>query len=355
MKLHYSKGIANTPGVDVERRKKYLAATLVSCIVLSLVGGTIHVLQLGANRMHDMRGKAQIDMDQEKKHVRAAGEDFYRQAEHEYGKKQITSYSVAEAEALLTPEQWQELETMVTIPAGEFTVGTNSGRADVQDRPQHTVSLTSYQIDKYPVTNAQYARFVAATGHRPPLHWAQGKIPPGREMHPVTMVSWFDAKRYAEWAGKRLPKEYEWEAAARGADGRRWPWGNKMDPFRLNTYYQIGSTTEVLAYPSGASPYGVMDMAGNVSQWMADDFLPYAGSDAPKDLFLAKAAQVPTSGADRSMKVAEFLTTDERYKVLRGGSWKSDPFSTSSYHRNFSWPHFASDFFGFRCVKDLTS
>ena len=355
MKLQYTKGIPNASGADIERRKKYLAATLVTCVVLSLVGGTIHVLELGANRMHDMRGKAQIDLEEEHHHVRAAGEDFYIQVEHEYGDAQSKTYTVAEAEALLTPDQWQELASMVTVPAGEYIVGTDSGRADVQDRPQHKVSLPAFQIDKYPVTNAQYARFIAATGYRPPLHWVKGKIPAGMEMHPVTMVSWFDAKRYAEWAGKRLPNEREWEAAARGTDARRWPWGDKMDPLRLNTYYQIGSTTNVLNYTQGASPYGVMDMAGNVSEWMADDFLPYSGSDAPSEMFLAKAAQVPTSGADRSMRVADFAMTNERYKVLRGGSWKSDPFSTSTYHRNFSWPNFASDFFGFRCVKDLAS
>ncbi len=353
MKLQYNKGIPNATGADVERRKKYLAATLVTCVVVSLVGGTIHVLELGANRMHDMRGKAQIDLEAEKNHVRAAGEDFFRQFDHELGKAELEIYTEAEAEALLTPEQWQELSTMVTIPTGEYTVGTDSSRADVQDRPQHKVKLPAFQIDKYPVTNAQYARFVAATSYRPPLHWVKGKIPAGLEMHPVTMVSWFDAKAYAAWAGKRLPGEREWEAAARGTDGRRWPWGDKMDPSRLNTYYQIGATTKVLEYLVGASPYGVMDMAGNVSEWMADDFLPYSGSDAPEEMFMAKAAQVPASGADRSMRVADFALTNERYKVLRGGSWKSDPFSTSAYHRNFSWPNFASNFFGFRCVKDV--
>src|SRR5690606_10204787 len=208
-------------------------------------------------------------------------------------------------------------------------------------------------IYKYPVTNAQYARFVAETGHRVPLHWKGGKMPEGRALHPVVMVSWFDAARYAEWAGKRLPTEAEWERAARGSDGWRWPWGDRMDPTRLNTYYQVGSTSDVTVFASGASPEGVMDLAGNVSEWVVDDFLPYPGSDAPVTLFEAKVPSMPQSPADRSMGVADFISTEDRYKVLRGGSWKSDPFSTSGYHRNFALPNMASDFFGFRCAQDV--
>lgn len=338
---------------DKESRRRYLGATLVTCIVLAFVGGTIHVLELGSNRMQDMRGKVAYDISEEQDKLRSAGEEMFVQGKHEYRMSETSTYTVSEAESLLTKEQWQELAQMITIPAGDFIMGTDINRADPQDKPQRKVSLTGYKIDKYPVTNAQYARFVAATGRRPPLHWKNGKIPVGLERHPVTMVSWFDAKAYAEWVGKRLPTEIEWERAARGTDGRRWPWGDTMDPMRLNTYYQIGSTTEVGAYPAGASPDGVLDMAGNVSQWVADDFLPYPGTDAPGDLFKAKVAQLPVSASERSQKVAEFVSTEERYKVMRGGAWKSDPFSTSSYHRNFSWPHFAADFFGFRCAQDL--
>lgn len=339
-------------GQDVARRKQYLFATLVTCAVLSFIGGTIHVLELGANRMHEMRGKSAFEPSKEKEHLRAAGEEHFRQVQHEYG-DQIVSYTVAEAQALLSPEQWRELDSTILIPAGEFIMGVDDERADPQDRPRHKPVLHAYKIDKYPVTNAQYARFVAATGHRPPLHWTKGKIPKGLELHPVTMVSWFDAKAYAEWAGKRLPTEQEWERAARGTDGRRWPWGNKMDPSRLNTYNQVGSTTPVGAYPSGASPEGLLDMAGNVSEWVADDFLPYPGTDAPEDMFKAKALKKPDSSTERSMKIVDFVSTDKRYKVMRGGSWKGDPFSTSTYHRNFAWPDFAADFFGFRCAEDV--
>jgi len=334
-------------------RRRYVGATFVTCIVLSLVGGTVHVLELGSNRMHDMRDKAGIDLADERDHIRAAGEELFRQVDFEFGDEEHVIYTTAEADALLSEEQWAEVNQMVEIPAGEFLMGTDRKQSNVHNRPQNTVYTDAYKIDKYPVTNAQYARFVAATSYRPPLHWKDGKVPEGEETHPVTMVSWKNANDYAKWAGKRLPTEAEWEKAARGTDGRRWPWGDNMDPARLNTYYNIGRTTSYDTYPEGASVYGVMDMAGNVNEWTADDFLAYEGSTAPAGLFLVRRAEEPRSGEGKATKMAEFKVTEERYKVLRGGSWKSDPFSTTTYHRNYAWPNFASDFFGFRCAQSL--
>jgi iron(II)-dependent oxidoreductase len=125
-----------------------------------------------------------------------------------------------------------------------------------------------------------------------------------------------------------------------------------MDPARLNTYYTLGSTSEVWRYRNAASPYGVVDLSGNVSEWVEDDFEAYAGSDAPADIFKGRIAVAETP-QDRAMKVVDFIPVDAKYKVLRGGSWKSDPFSTAAYHRNYSWPQYASDFFGFRCAADV--
>src|SRR3569833_3228083 len=166
-------------GQDVARRKQYLFATLVTCAVLSFIGGTIHVLELGASRMHEMRGKSAFEPSKEKKHntnhkhkmrgksafepskekehLRAAGEEHFRQVQHEYG-DQIAAGTVAEAQALLSPEQWRELDSTILIPAGEFIMGVDDERADPQDRPQHKPALPAYKIDKYLVTNAQYAR-----------------------------------------------------------------------------------------------------------------------------------------------------------------------------------------------------
>ena len=335
------------------KRKRYLNATLVTCAVLAMLGGSIHVVMLGADRMAEMRDLSTDNAKDMSARIRAAGEDIQLHKENEHPDGKVSTYTVAEAEALLSAKQWRELATMIVIPAGDFVMGSDSPRANIQDQPAHHVKLTAYQIDKYLVTNAQYARFVAATGHRPPLDWKDGKIPDGELLHPVTMVSWFDARSYAAWAKKRLPTEAEWEKAARGPKGRRWPWGDSMDATRLNTYYSVGHATDVTAYPRGASPYGVLDMAGNVSQWVEDDYLPYPGSNAPQEVFQGKIAVAKTP-EDRAMKVIDLVPVGKRYKVLRGGSWKSDPFSTASYHRISQWPNLASDFFGFRCAKDVS-
>ncbi len=321
-----------TPLSPLERqhRRRLLSMTLVTCLVLVMIASTIHVVMLGQRRLGDMRKLATYDLIEENKRVRAAGEDIALQETHEAGRSiDNTGYTVAETERLLSREQWEELATLVPIAAGAFLMGTNFERADAQDKPQHTVTLPAYYIDKYMVTNAQYARFVAATHRRPPINWKDGHIPQGELMNPVTMVTWTDANEYATWAGKRLPHESEYEKAGRGSDGRRWPWGDKMDPTRLNTYYTVGSATNVTGYPQGASIYGVYGLSGNVAEWTADDLLPYAG---------AKDAQDNLS----------------RYsKVLRGGSWKGDPFSTSLYHRDYALPNHATDFYGFRCASDV--
>lgn len=336
-----------------ERRARYLSATLVTCIALVVIGGSLHVVKLGAIRMGEMREKATYDLKEEPAHERAAGEDIALHArnEHKVVAPVATGYTIEEAQALLSKAQWDELDATIVIPGGAFLMGTNYERADPQDHPQHSVRLPDFRIDRYLVTNAQYARFIAATGHRPPSSWKNGRIPDGQLLYPVTLVNWYDARAYAQWAGKRLPTEAEWEKAARGDDGRRWPWGNTMDPKRLNTYYNVGSATNVDTYRNGVSPYGVFDMAGNVSQWVEDDFLPYDGTDAPAEIFQGKVAKVVTA-EDRALKLSEQIPVKQHYKVLRGGSWKSDPFSTATYHRGFDWPNYASDFFGFRCAAD---
>ncbi|MCF6336652.1 MAG: formylglycine-generating enzyme family protein [Gammaproteobacteria bacterium] len=340
---------SNMSASERRKRERYLAATVITCISAAVIFGVIHVVQLGANRMDDMKARITYDLADMKDHIRAAGEDITRHRIHESKKRAQKVYQWNELEALLTTEQWQELASMVTIPAGEFLMGTDSERADKFNRPQHTVFLPEYKIDKYPVTHAEFAQFVVATQHRPPLDWKDGLIPDGKVQYPVTMVTWYDAVSYCRFREKRLPTEAEWEKAARGTDGRRWPWGNQMDANRLNTYYHVGASNIVTTYKTGVSPYGVYDMAGNVSEWTASDFLPYDGSSAAGDTFQPKKVQAMTA-EDRTLKVADLVAVEGVYKVRRGGSWKSDPFSTSTYHRNFSMPYYASDFFGFRCV-----
>jgi len=324
-----------------QQRRRLLSMTFVTCLVLVMIGSTIHVVMLGKLRLGDMRKLATYDLAEERTRVRAAGEDIILHMTHEAGRAADTGYSVEEAQRLLGREQWEELDSMVRIPGGAFVMGTDLERADPQDKPKHKVTLPTFYMDKYLVTNAQYARFVAATKRRPPINWKDGRIPQGELMSPVTMVTWNDAAAYAEWAGKRLPHEAEYEKAGRGTDGRRWPWGDKMDPGRLNTYYDVGSASNVTAYPRGASIFGVYDLSGNVAEWTADDLLPYEGAKA-SDLYSTSPA---ANAGQRSLT--------GNYKVLRGGSWKGDPFSTSLYHRDYAFPDHATDFYGFRCASSV--
>jgi iron(II)-dependent oxidoreductase len=347
-----SKYQSNIEPHEREKRQRYLSATIITCIAAAMVFGVFHVVKLGANRMDDMKDRATYDLAEMDDHIRAAGEDIARHQQHESQKLAAKTYAWNELEALLSTEQWQELAEMVVIAAGPFKMGTDFERSDKYNQPQHEVNLPVYRIDKYPVTHAEFAKFVVSTKHRPPLDWKDGTIPDEKYLYPVTMVTWFDAKDYCAWAEKRMPTEAEWEKAARGTDGRRWPWGNVMDPSKLNTYYHVGSSTEVETYKNGVSPYGVHDMAGNVSEWTASNFVPYVGSAAINDTFSPKKLEAMTAD-DKTMKVADLVQAKGVYKVRRGGSWKSDPFSTSSYHRNFSMPYYASDFFGFRCASDV--
>jgi formylglycine-generating enzyme required for sulfatase activity len=175
-----------------------------------------------------------------------------------------------------SPRQPFEPE-MILIPAGEFLMGSDPHKdKDALDReqPQHTLYLPDYYIAKTPVTNAQYAAFVQATGYKMPKHWENGEIPAGKDAHPVVNVSWDDAMVYYKWlaeaTGKSytLPSEAEWEKAARGTDGRLYPWGNTFDQGKCNVGKSgIRGTAPVDKYPQGASPYGVLDMAGNVYEW----------------------------------------------------------------------------------------
>lgn len=344
-----------TPQIDeAERakRKTYLAATLVTCAAAAIVFAFYHLVQLGGSRIDQMRASATYDISEMESRIRAAGEDIVRHQDNEALKTVETTYSIEQAEELLSTDMWSELGAWIAIPAGEFIMGTDRNLANDQDKPEHRSSTGAYEIRKYPVTNAEYARFVADTRHRPPLHWSGGRMKPGDLLAPVTMVSWYDAAAYCDWVDARLPREAEWEKAARGEDGRRWPWGNLMDADNLNTYYSVGSATDVTRYPTGKSPYGVYDMAGNVSEWTADEFIAYQGSDAPAELFVPKIGRATTT-LDESLKVVDLVEVEATYVVMRGGSFKSDPFATSAYHRNYSFPHYASDFYGFRCSKDI--
>ncbi|MBI2357514.1 MAG: SUMF1/EgtB/PvdO family nonheme iron enzyme [Deltaproteobacteria bacterium] len=175
----------------------------------------------------------------------------------------------------------------VLIPAGPFTMGSDSGPAD--ERPAHRVDLPAFSIDRTPVTNAQFAAFLNAVGpvgsrgerlfdiddpdariHARDGKWVADK---GFENHPVVEVSWAGARDYCAWVEKRLPTETEWEKAARGTDGRKYPWGNgPPDKTRAQFNARYNQTVPVDSFPAGASPYGVLDMAGNGWEWVSSAF-----------------------------------------------------------------------------------
>ncbi len=170
---------------------------------------------------------------------------------------------------------------MVEIPAGTFVyrpsrnfLSPNETVPYPGDSTSRRITFTRFFMDRYPVTNRQFAEFLRFTRYRPAdttnflRHWIAGKPPNGEEDHPVVWVSRDDARAYAKWAGKRLPTEPEWQYAAQGTDGRKYPWGNSFDSTRCNA--SAGHTTAVAAFPSGASPFGVMDLVGNVWQLMND-------------------------------------------------------------------------------------
>jgi serine/threonine-protein kinase len=208
---------------------------------------------------------------------------------------------------------------MILIPAGEFLMGTSDEQIEellrqfpswkrkwfANEQPQHRVTVDDFYIDKYPVTNAQFEQFVKTTDYKAEGDWRK-YFTKGKEKHPVVCVPWNDANTYCKWAGKRLPTEAEWEKAARGADGRIWPWGNAWDKSKCNSSDGgPGTTTPVGSYPAGASPYGVMDMAGNVWEWCADWYDEKYYASAPD-----RNPQGPSSGTQRG---------------VRGGSWNGIP------------------------------
>jgi serine/threonine-protein kinase len=229
-------------------------------------------------------------------------------------------------------------EGMVYIPGGEFRLGRNEG--DEYERPAHLVTVKPFFIDRTEVTNEQYQKFIDETGYPSPPSWPGRHFPVGKEQFPVTDVTWEDAMAYAEWAGKRLPTEEEWEFAARGTDGRIYPWGNILQAGLANitdSKEQKRGFTPVGQYPQGASPFGVLDLSGNAWEWTASDLKPYPGGSLEP--------------------------TVPNLKVIRGGCYLSPPQTATATFRR-GWPASRRDWTGiltnmdysdtgFRCAKDI--
>jgi iron(II)-dependent oxidoreductase len=232
---------------------------------------------------------------------------------------------------IINPKDGKE---MILIPASEFVMGSDEG--EEREKPPHKVYIDPFYISRYPVTNGEYKKFVDATKYSPPSPWQNGKIPPGKENHPVVNVSWNDAVVYAQWAGARLPTEAEWEKAASWDDIKKekrvYPWGKDFDASKCNTSESgIGDTTPVGKYsPRGDSFYGVADMAGNVWEWCADWYDANYYKNSPRE-----NPKGPASG---------------QYRVLRGGSWVSDRYLVRAACRDMYDPDRRSRDYGFRVV-----
>ena len=220
----------------------------------------------------------------------------------------------------------------VLIPAGNFVMG------DDIDSPARQVYLDSFYIDKHEVTVARYADFLKATGGaRPPEGWEESTLDNGGDL-PVVGVDWHDAEAYCRWAGKRLPTESEWEKAARGTDGRRYPWGNDEPNPALANFGKSapdpykGGLAPVDGRAAGKSAYGAQDLAGNTSEWVSDWFA---------DGFVRSQVRNP-KGPDSGTA-----------RVIRGGGWYDPPERLNSTLRMHASPETRADDVGFRCAKDL--
>jgi formylglycine-generating enzyme required for sulfatase activity len=249
-----------------------------------------------------------------------------------------------------------ECDAMVTVPAGPFWMGANvdgtqcpsnqpDSPAEAAESPCHQVNVPSFRIDKYEVAVSRYKECVEAGQCSVPavspwdrLNWGK----PGKEQHPVNGVDWSQARAYCLWAGKRLCSESEWEKAARGTDGRLYPWGNQpatcryavMNDGDWSNFCGRNGTMPVGSMPAGASPYGAMDMAGNVFEWVQDGYHPdYTGA--------------PTDGS-------AWENPDDSSRVDRGGSFITYPFYLrSSFRAKAPGPSFMDVDLGFRCCQSL--
>ncbi len=255
------------------------------------------------------------------------------------------------------------------VPAGAFMMGDTHGDGESRERPAHRVELDAYYIGKFEITNAAWRAFRDDPGYDDPAFWPDGRVTPknqvpywtqpsnhggatpGSDDYPVLGVNWDGATAYCRWlsakTGKRyrLPTEAEWEKAARGTDGRRFPWGDTIDRAHANyagaqTYdtglpvgHYDGSVRGELQTRTNASPYGAFDMAGNVMEWCADWYDREYYASSPR-----KNPKGPERGA---------------YRVVRGGTFFVEPFDLRTYARSAAWPSFqAHRMIGFRAVRE---
>lgn len=239
-----------------------------------------------------------------------------------------------------------DLTEMVQIPAGKFTIGCEATEAQDNERPAHQVYLDSYWLDRYPVTCRQYRHFIASGGYRERRYWSETgwewlqNNPVAQPLYwtdaaewddcPVCGVSYYEAEAYANFVGKRLPTEAEWEKAARGDSADL----SAVTSLKCNHNSLVGHTTPVNAYPNSQSPYGCYDMLGNVWEWTASWFRGYSGFTS-----------YPYFGYSQAY-------FDNQHRVLRGGSWATPSWTLRASFRNWYHPWVRQILVGFRCARD---
>ncbi len=233
---------------------------------------------------------------------------------------------------------------MTFIPGGEFLRGRSHKLPDdglkwwpellSDDQPARRISVDAFYIDTYEVTTTEYARFVSAARQKPPYNWGSANPPGGKENHPVSGVSWFDAQAYCRWAGKRLPSEAEWERAARGlAEGRTYPWGDRKPGKKDARFETVEGPGPVGQFTPNS--FGLYDIAGNVWEWCSDWY---------EREYYAQAPEKNPAGPRKGM-----------YKVIRGGSWADvDKFLTTAY-RSWTRPAEETPTVGIRCAVSIGS
>ena len=250
--------------------------------------------------------------------------------------KTLTTFTIAGALAISSSGLAQQADNknMVLVPRGEFTMGSK----EHSDETPHQVVLDAYYIDKYEVSNREYKEFMKATGHPAPAYWDDPRL--NKPEQPVVGVNWYDASKFCESKGKRLPTEAEWERAAKGPDGTHYPWGHKLDKTKANYGQNVGKTVPVNSYPEGVSGYGAHHMAGNVFEWVIDWYDPGYFKVSP-----AMNPLGPATGIN--------FANQGPVKVLKGGSWLAPSSSLHTSHRFWNQPENNSYGvgLGFRCAK----
>jgi len=325
------QGTADTAKAQARRAKKRAYDEQADRYVAESLEKALQKMKAANERYQDREYLAANNLYQE------AVDLFNQSAADAKKQKAVSSTPVSRPEQIVSPKDGAE---MVLIPAGEFIMGSPAGEGNDDERPAHKVHVGAFYIDRYEVTVGQYRKFILETGHRSLPAWVS-KYSTG-DNHSVVGVSWKDAVAYAKWADKRLPTEAEWEKAARGSDGRRYPWGNAAPDgggYRAN--YNPGETTSdgfeftspVGSFDTGKSPYGVYNMAGNAWEWCADW---YGVNQYKKGE--NRNPKGPDKGSDR---------------IARGGSWRGYAGLVRSAHRGYFSPSDTNIDVGFRCVKDV--